>query len=229
MSTRKIFIEGNGHYDFKPLSHYEEKWSFLHDYRRKKIIAQKLSYLEFHRHLLNKIKHTNLVEGSLDMSIDFDLSVGFIQTDILLIGSICEGALYSQLRHRYDRGSRTTKKSVQDCFEVKEKKFESLSNQEFKKEGSDTSFKIGCYRTETKQLQEYAVSFSNLLKVAKSISLISSDCFGRLDLLRKSRNTIHSGEEARRQSDERFVFSVADREEALETMVIFGDPKSNFK
>ena len=218
MSERRVFINGEGKYTFKSPSAYESKWCFLTDKNRLRIIGQKLSYIEFHRWLFANLRHKNLVEGSLDLAIDFDIETGFIQTDILLIGSICEAALYSQIRSQFDVEGDNAPSAVKNCFQKEENKIERLSAKKVFIEGIDQSFEVVLLRKKTVSIPEYSISFASLARAALEIGLIDSECFSQIDKLRKDRNTIHIGEESKRQDDQRFVFSMSDREEALATM-----------
>jgi len=133
MNKRKIIIHPQKNYYFKPNSAYKNEWNFLPDPDRIAIIGTQLTYLDFHGWLHHNIRTTDdpRSEPSSYTKLQFDVSEGFIRTDILLYAAICETAIYTAVKHAYDNKSDSTPQSVINCFEAIEKKPVQISNELF--------------------------------------------------------------------------------------------------
>ena len=96
MSERTIGIWPQTRYDFLSNAHYRLPWNFLPS-ERAKVIAEHLTYLEFHEWLMDNLRHaTQLDPEPPDWSpLGLSVAEGFFKTDVLLYASICEAAIYT--------------------------------------------------------------------------------------------------------------------------------------
>lgn len=106
----KIFIYPKNQYTFRLNISYEQPWNFLPDSRRRKVIAEQLTYLEFHEWLFRNLRQTDKAKPTAsDLNeVRFHVREGFFRTDVLLYASICEAALMS-LRKKFSNRTRRHK------------------------------------------------------------------------------------------------------------------------
>jgi len=79
-----------------------QKWDFL-PRSRAKVIAEQLTYLDFHEWLMNNLRHSSEPQPNAAAwsSLGLTVAEGFYKTDVVLYASICEVALYAVLRSVY--------------------------------------------------------------------------------------------------------------------------------
>jgi hypothetical protein len=193
--ARYISLHPESQYTFRPNDFYRAQWSFLPDQERARIIATQLTYLEFHEWLDKNLRYHSPPE-SKRLPLEFDVKEGFVRTDVLLYGSICEAALYAVAKKVFD--SQTTPKPPDNllaAFETSEQKIVHLGDQTFTMEGDSprTGCKIGMCFTKKTRKKDRDISFDNLIKAARSIGAIDDHLEKRLHALREARNTIHLG------------------------------------
>jgi hypothetical protein len=101
---RDIFIYPVRSYSFRTNSSYRDKWLFLPNLERRAVIAEQLTYLEFHECLFEHLWHTLEPKPSAsDLSrLGLHVAEGFFRTDILLYASLCEAALYVVAKDVFD-------------------------------------------------------------------------------------------------------------------------------
>ena len=213
-----IFIHPEKQYTFRQNISYEQPWNFLPDKQRRKVIAEQLTYLQFHEWLFTNLRQTDKAQPTAsDLNeVRFHVREGFFRTDVLLYASICEAALYVVAKEVFD--SKTTTQKPEDllaAFQTSEQKIIHLGKQTFTTEG-DTRHpgcKIGyCYPKEPRKKSDSQISFDSLIKAARSIDAIDDTLEKRLDELRDARNTIHLGTQIARKP--KGPFDEQDRKES---------------
>ena len=94
MGKRTVLIYPKINYEFKENNFYKQEWDFLPDKSQVAIIATQLTYLEFHEWIHKNIRTTTDVsDSSTYCKLHGDINEGFVRTDILLYGTICETAI----------------------------------------------------------------------------------------------------------------------------------------
>jgi hypothetical protein len=194
--ARYISLHPESQYTFQTNSSYSSRWNFLSDQQRVKIIAAQLTYLEFHEWLDNNLRHRDPHESEL-WSLAFDVAEGFVRTDVLLYGSICEAALYAVAKKVVDSNTTTQKPPhLLAAFQTSEQKIHHLGKQTLTLKGNPEGItgKIGiCYPKETPK-SDSKITFDSLIKAARAINAIDAPLEKRLHVLREARrNTIHLG------------------------------------
>ena len=216
MARYFISLHPENQYTFQTNDFYRARWSFLPDKERVKFIATQLTYLEFHEWLDKNLRHHSRPESERRLPLEFDVKEGFVRTDVLLYGSICEAALYAVAKDVFD--SKTTPKHADllAAFETSEQKTHHLGNQTLTVQGHSPciSGKIGiCYPKVTRK-SDTKITFESLIKAAKSINAIKPDVAAKLDKLREARNTIHLGVQIAQRQATGARFYGPDRETA---------------
>src|SRR5437773_7148891 len=132
MSERTIGIyPARTRYNFRSNESYRERWNFL-PRARAKVIAEQLTYLDFHEWLMNNLRHAteHEPENGQWLSLGLTVAEGFYKTDVLLYASICEAALHAVLGAVYSKDRARAHQAVKDCFCRIEDRFHTISDHE---------------------------------------------------------------------------------------------------
>ena len=201
--ARYISLHPENQYPFQTNSFYYARWSFLPDKERIKIIGAQLTYLEFHEWLANNLGHQSRPESE-PLPLVLDVAEGFVRTDVLLYGSICEAALYAVAKAFLNSKPPKIPADLFAAFITSEEKIIPFGKQTFTMEGTNTSGKIGMCVTKRNLKKDTAITFDSLIKAARSIDAINDTLAESLHALREARNTIHLGAQIKRRQTGRF-------------------------
>ena len=201
--ARYISLYPENQYEFQTNNFYYARWSFLPDQERIKIIGAQLTYLGFHEWLANNLGHHSRPESE-PWSLILDVAEGFVRTDVLLYGSICEAALYAVAKAFLNSNPPEITADLFAAFMTSEEKIIPFGKQIFTMEGTSIRGKIGMCVTKRTQKKDTAITFDSLIKAARSINAIDDALAKRLHALREARNTIHLGAQIKQRQTGRF-------------------------
>jgi hypothetical protein len=214
MSQRTVGIYPEKRYAFRSNASYRAPWNFL-PHERASVIAEHLTYLDFHEWLMDNIRHASQLEPEADQWSPLGLSVaeGFYKTDVLLYASICEAALNAVLHSVYSHDEARAPQAVKDCFCTIEDCFEKISNYKasVNLRGSTVTGDVCLYFPREKTVSE--TKFASLIRAGKAIAIYDVNFEQRLDRLRDDRNTIHLANQIERNNQLR-GFKPSDRTRA---------------
>jgi len=217
MAIQKLLLHPEDTYDFKFNAKYREEWNCIVNEEYRKVIAQQLTYLNFHEWLFNNLKYEEY-EGVYEQ-LKFHVEEGFYKSDILIYASICELALFDVLEHKYkqDKGSMPSK--ALECFEKKTDDYVSLDGKKVTVElGKDNIVTSNLYVLGKKnvQVKDRDRHFDMLIKGCLALNVYDSDFYNRLDALRGWRNNIHLTAQvnSKKKNSTEFFFNSDKREEA---------------
>ncbi len=219
MAERTVGIYPETRYNFRSNASYREPWNFLPN-ARAKVIAEQLTYLDFHEWLMDNVRHASQLEpeDAQWSELVFNVAEGFYKTDVLLYASICEAALHSVLRDVYWADEAGCHQTVKDCFRRVEDRFHRISSHK-------TSIAIPanplsgqlCLRfSHEVTLGDAEIKFASLIRAGEAIGIYSNALRRRLDTLRDDRNAIHLAKQIERNNQLR-AFNAADRTRAKGT------------
>ena len=218
MSERTIGIyPARTRYNFRSNESYRERWNFL-PRARAKVIAEQLTYLDFHEWLMNNLRHAteHEPENGQWLSLGLTVAEGFYKTDVLLYASICEAALYAVLRSAYSNQGILAHQAVKDCFRKVEDRFHSICDHEVRMPATNQSGRL-CLRFKRETpLSASEIKFTSLIKAGQAIGIYGADLTAGLDRLRDDRNTIHLAKQIERNK-QRLAFTALDRRRAKNT------------
>ena len=220
MSLRTISITDPPEYKFETNSSYKKAWAFIPDPDAANVIAQQLTYLNFHAWLFSKLRHTSVVNPSQPSPLVLDVADGFPRTDILLYGAICETALYVILEASYKKAKAARKPLVEEllkCFEKEDLKFTPLNGQTFVPSGGSDPVKIGHAAKSIRLLGVSEIKFVNLIKASSKMGICDQPLVDSLEQLREERNTIHLGVHSKLRAKKKRGFLSEDVERAKDT------------
>jgi len=128
MSERTIGIWPQTRYDLLSNAHYRLPWNFLPS-ERAKVIAEHLTYLEFHEWLMDNLRHATQLDPEPPglVAARFKRSRRLLQ-NVLLYATICEAAIYTVLDLVNLHDGNGAHQSVKDCFRTIEDCFHKISN-----------------------------------------------------------------------------------------------------
>jgi hypothetical protein len=214
MSQRTVGIWPETRYDFRPNAHYRSPWNFLPT-ERAKVIAEHVTYLEFHEWLMDNLRHaTQQAPAPSDWStVGLSVGEGFFKTDVLLYASICEAALYTVLNSVYSHDGSATHQAVKDCFCATEDCFEKIFNHKtsINLRGNNVVGTLCLHFPRERSISE--PKFASLIRAGKAIGIYDANFERRLDTLRDERNTIHLANQIVRNNARR-EFNQLDRKRA---------------
>jgi hypothetical protein len=96
VSSSRLRIKDEQGYGFTSNQKYQEAWHFLSDKETRKVIAQQLTFLDFHEWLLANLEVDKGDPGKpFWRQLSFHIEEGFYKGDVLLYASICELGLHS--------------------------------------------------------------------------------------------------------------------------------------
>jgi hypothetical protein len=199
MSQRTVGIWPETRYDFRPNANYRHPWNFLPN-ERAKVIAEHLTYLEFHEWLMDNLRHATQhdPEPSDWSQLVSSVAEGFFKTDVLLYASICEAALYTVLDLVHSHEGARAHQAVKDCFRTIKDCFHKISKYEASMNIQGNVTGELCLRLS----REEPVSepkFTSLIRAGKAIGIYDANFEQRLDRLRNERNTIHLANQIERR------------------------------
>jgi hypothetical protein len=214
MGKRKVLIRPHHNYDFKTNAYYEVMWGFLKDDDRKKIIAAQLTYLEFHS-WLHANTRTSVADSEKSEDLFADIAEGFVRTDILLYGAICEAALFDAIKENYEIKGERAEEEVKKCFTRVESKKIILNEALFQMQGSSsTKGRLALYWKKKTDDDVSHATFNNLIEAGNILNIYDNSFKTRLHNLRKDRNTIHLSQQIKRKKKNKYRFNVRDRRRA---------------
>jgi len=217
MGKRKVIVGPRHNYDFKPNADYEAMWTFLKNDDRKKIIAGQLTYLEFHGWLHANIR-TSIANTEKGEELFADMAEGFVRTDLLLYGAICEAALFDAISWSFRIKGEEAEEKVKNCFTRIEPKKLILNNALFKMKGSSSSGgQLALYWEKKVENESNCATFDSLIKAGNVLKIYDDSFKARLHNLRKDRNTIHLSEQIKRKKKNKYRFNAHDRIRARQT------------
>lgn len=213
MGKRRVIVSPNYNYDFKPNADYETMWNFLKDDDRKKIIAAQLTYLEFHGWLHANIR-TSIADSKKGEEIFADVAEGFVRTDLLLYGAVCEAALFDAISWNFSIKNDEADEKVKKCFTRVESKKLILNKAVFKMQGSSSNDGHLTLYWEKAKNDLSCATFNSLIEAGNVLNIYDDSFKTRLHNLRKDRNTIHLSEQINRKKKNKYQFNASDRRRA---------------
>jgi hypothetical protein len=213
MSERTVGIWPQTRYDFRPNAHYRHAWNFLPN-ERAKVIAEHLTYLEFHEWLMDNLQSaTQLNPQPSDwLSLRSSIAEGFFKTDVLLYASICEAALYTVLNSVYSSDGNRAHPAVKDCFRTIEDRFHKISSYKASMNiHGNVTGDLCLHLTREEPISE--PKFASLIRAGKATGMYDQNFEQRLNRLRDDRNTIHLANQIERNNELR-EFNYRDRTRA---------------
>lgn len=219
MAEHTIGIYPEKRYTFRSNASYREPWAFLPN-QRAKVIAEQLTYLDFHEWLMENLRHATPLEPDEDdwSSLVFSVAEGFYKTDVLLYASICEAALFSVLHSVFAYEADSVHQAVRDCFRRVEDRFHKITGHEIslKLPTNVVTGQLGVGFTHETTVSDSEVKFASLIRAGEAIGIYDAAFRRRLDILRDERNTIHLAKQIERHNQLR-AFNPSDRARAKTT------------
>ena len=219
MAERTIGVYPSNRYKFRTNAAYRALWVFL-PRPRAKIIAEQLTYLDFHEWLMDNLRHASDTDPTDDdwSPLVFSVAEGFYKTDVLLYASVCEAALYSVLHSHYIAEGDLANQAVKDCFVRVEDRFHQVCGHEasLALHPQTVTGHLCLHFTHEAPLSSSDVKFISLIRAGEAIRIYDTAFRRRLDNLREDRNSIHLAKQIERNNQLR-AFQDEDRAKAKKT------------
>ena len=163
---------------------------------------------------------STLRQGGGKLPLVGNIDEGFIVTDILLYGAICESALFDLIQYvyKYDEGRKNIEE-VKNCFEHEVPKVHKLSNQKVKfvNNGKETNGSFCFSWKESKLKSNSQINFEDLIHAGKALAVYDAGLEEKLHQLRINRNSVHLSEQITQKYIKKHRYSKRDREVAQKT------------